>query len=133
MHSILAVTAARALDLACQNYSPVFVPAVRGPFPVARPEADTLHYGMSDPPATLAGRGDPHPAQGQRVQSVDVKSSGVHQYVLARSCRTQLPVDATRPIFNFAVTNRPVVETGISWMTTTIHDHSDTKCDSASR
>ena len=63
----------------------------------------------------------------RRVQSVDVKSSGVHQYVLARSCRTQLPVDATRPVFNIAVTDRAVVETGISWMTTIIHHLSDIK------
>src|SRR4029077_13107430 len=104
--------------------------------PSARP---TSQCGTSaGPPVRLGdsqylGSGYPHPAQGQRVQSVDVKSSGVHQYVLARSCGTQLPVDATRPVFNIAVTGRAVVETGISWMMPIIHYLSDIKCDSASR
>ena len=101
MHSILAATAARAIDLACQNKSPVFAPAVRG-LP-SRDQKQTRFIKES------VIRQERWPAVVTRTQCrvsgpnpVDVKSNGVHQYVLARSCLMELPVDATRPVFNFA-------------------------------
>jgi hypothetical protein len=66
-----------------------------------------------------------NPWTSRRVVSISTYSPG--------RVGRDFPVDAARPVFNFGVTNRAVVDTGISWMMKIIHDLSDIKCDRVSR